>query len=186
MEFLPTLQLGWLNGWIPILVFYLPFGLLMLIWPRDIVKKLYAVAGWSKTERILSLAGKPFALTCLGLVIFSPLKLGESVFWIGAGVFLIGFVVMFVALFNYRHSPVDQAVERGIYRVSRNPQWFGLMFMFLGSTVMVGSGLALLCMVVATIFYHFRILGEERACLAEYGEPYQEYLERVPRYIGFF
>jgi hypothetical protein len=65
MEFLPMMKLGWLNGWIPLVVFYLPFGLLMLIWPKDIVKKLYAVSGWSKTERIMSLAGKPFALTCL-------------------------------------------------------------------------------------------------------------------------
>jgi protein-S-isoprenylcysteine O-methyltransferase Ste14 len=58
--------------------------------------------------------------------------------------------------------------------------------MFIGTGVMVGSGLAILCMLVAIIFYHFRILGEERACLAAYGEPYQAYLERVPRYLAIF
>ena len=186
MEFLPTLKMGWLNGWIPILAFYLPFGLLMLIWPKDIVKKLYAVSGWSQTEWIMSLAGKPFALTCLGLVIVTPLKLGEGIFWIGTGIYLVGYVVMFVALFNYRNTPADQPVERGLYRYSRNPQWIGLMMMFIGSEVMVGSGLALLCMLGAIIFYHFRILGEERACLAAYGEPYRAFLDRVPRYFAVF
>jgi protein-S-isoprenylcysteine O-methyltransferase Ste14 len=92
---------------------------------------------------------------------------------------------MFVALFNYRDTPADEAVERGLYRYSRNPQWFGLMLMFVGSSVMAGSGLALLCMTFAVIFYHYRILGEERACLEAYGEPYRQYLERVPRYFSF-
>jgi protein-S-isoprenylcysteine O-methyltransferase Ste14 len=185
MELLPAMKMGWLNGWIPILAFYLPFGLLMLIWPKDIVKKLYAVSGWSKTERMMSLAGKPFALTALGLVIFTPLKLGQSVFWIGGAIFLLGLVVMFIALFDYRYTPADQAVERGLYRYSRNPQWFGLMLIFIGAGVMVGSGIAVLCILGAIIFYHFRILGEERACLAAYGEPYREYLEQVPRYFAF-
>jgi protein-S-isoprenylcysteine O-methyltransferase Ste14 len=184
MEFLPTMKLDWLNGWIPILAFYLPFGLLMMTWPKEIVKKLYAVSGWSKTEWIMSLAGKPFALTTLGLVIFTPLKLGEPIFWAGGGLYLVGVVVMFVALFNYRNTPADRPVERGVYRYSRNPQWFGLMFMFMGSALMVASGLAVLCMLGAILFYHFRILGEERACLAAYGEPYREYLERVPRYFA--
>ena len=185
MEFLPIMKMGWFNGWMPILAFYLPFGFLMLVWPKEIVKKLYAVSGWSKTERIMSLAGKPFALTCLGLVIFTPLKLGEGFFWVGLGIYLVGFIVMFIALFNYRNTPADQPVQHGLYRYSRNPQWFGLMLMFIGSAVMVGSVLALLCMLGAIIFYHFRILGEERACLATYGEPYQAFLDRVPRYFTF-
>jgi protein-S-isoprenylcysteine O-methyltransferase Ste14 len=185
MQFLPAMKMGWLNGWIPILGFYLPFGFLMLTWPKDIVKKLYAISGWSKTERTMSLAGKPFALTTLGLVIFTPLKLGQSVFLIGGIIFLLGMVVMFVALFDYRNTPSDQAVERGLYRYSRNPQWFGLMLIFIGSSVMVGSGLAVLCMLGAITFYHFRILGEERACLAAYGDAYQEYMKRVPRYFAF-
>ena len=84
MELLPELKLGWLNGWIPIAGFYLPFGFLMLTWPKDIVKKLYAVSGWSKTERNMSLAGKPFAITCLVLVILTPMKPELSLFWIGA------------------------------------------------------------------------------------------------------
>jgi protein-S-isoprenylcysteine O-methyltransferase Ste14 len=186
MELLPSFEPGWLNGWIPLVIFYLPFGLLMLAWPKEIVQKLYAVSGWSPTQRILSLAGKPFALATIILLILTPLKLWQPVFWVGTGLYLLGFVIMFVALFNYRNTPADQAVEQGLYRYSRNPQWFGLMLMFIGSGVMVGSWLIMLLMVGSVTFYHFRILGEERACLAAYGEDYQTYMKRVPRYFAFF
>jgi protein-S-isoprenylcysteine O-methyltransferase Ste14 len=184
MELIPQFDPGWLNGWVPLVIFYLPFGLLMLIWPKEIVKKLYAVSGWSRSERILSLAGKPFALATIVLLTLTPLKLWQPVFWVGAGIYLLGFVIMFVALFDYRNTPAGQAVQRGLYRYSRNPQWLGLMLMFIGSGVMVGSWLIVLLMFVAVVFYHFRILGEERACLADYGEPYRAYLDRVPRYFG--
>ncbi len=185
MEFLPEMHLGWLNGWVPLLAFYLPFGLLMAIWPKAIVKKLYAISGWSRTERFLSMAGKPFALTCLTLIVFTPLRLGQPTFWIGLMLYLLGLTAMFAALITYRYTPIDEPVELGLYRYSRNPQWLGLMLIFTGSIVMVGSGLALLCMLFAITFYHFRILGEERACLAAYGEPYKAYLARVPRYFAF-
>ena len=77
MELIPEFSPGWLNGWIPLVIFYLPFGLLMLIWPKEIVKKLYAVSGWSRWERMLSLAGKPFALATIVLLILTPLKLWQ-------------------------------------------------------------------------------------------------------------
>ena len=185
MEFLPDLQLGWLNGWIPIVAFYVLFGLLMALFPKDIVAKLYAVSGWTRKQRLLSLAGKPFALAGLGLDIFLPLKTGQPIFWIGGVIFLLGLAGITTALLNFRNTPASQPIERGLYRISRNPQVLGLVVIQVGVSIMVGSWLAIVCMLIAIAFYHFRILGEERACLAEYGTPYQEYLDRVPRYFGF-
>jgi protein-S-isoprenylcysteine O-methyltransferase Ste14 len=134
----------------------------------------------------MSLAGKPFSLASIVLLVFAPLKLWTTVFWIGMLIFLFGFTVIFVALFNYRNTPVGQPVEAGIYRYSRNPQWMGLLLMFLGSGVMTGFGLVLIFMLLVTAFYHYRIKGEERACLAKYGEAYQRHLDDVPRYLAIF
>jgi protein-S-isoprenylcysteine O-methyltransferase Ste14 len=184
MEFLPEMQLGWLNGWLPLAGFYAVFGVLMLVFPRAVVLKLYDISGWSRAQFRLSLAGKPFALASLALIIFTPLKLGQPVFWIGGGLFVLGYVGMLVALFNYAGTPADQPVEKGLYRYSRNPQWLSLLAMLLGSAIAVGSGLAVGLLLVAAGFYHFRILGEERSCLARYGESYRAYLQRVPRYLG--
>ena len=55
----------------------------------------------------------------------------------------------------------------------------------LGTGIAIGSWTALLLRHVAVVFYHFRILGEERACLQRYGEPYEQFLKRVPRYLLF-
>ena len=81
MQFIPELQLGWLNGWVLLACFYVLFGLFLLSCPKPIVKKLYSVKGWSNREYILSAIGKPYSLACFALVIMSPLKIGSVVFW---------------------------------------------------------------------------------------------------------
>lgn len=54
MQFIPDLQLGWMNGWVLLAFFYMLFGLFLLSCPKPIVKKLYNVKGWSKRVYILS------------------------------------------------------------------------------------------------------------------------------------
>ncbi|MCL4528483.1 MAG: DUF1295 domain-containing protein [Chloroflexi bacterium] len=186
MEWSPELKLGWLNGWLMLGGFYLIFGAFLLFIPKDIVAKLFSVSGWSRQQVIFSTLGKPFSLACLGILVSSPLKIGQTVFIAGGFVFLIGFTGMMIALLNFRNTPSDQPVTQGLYRISRNPQWISLATMFLGGCVAVGSWLAICLLLIAVIFYHFRILGEEQACLNRYGEPYQNYLKRVPRYFIFF
>lgn len=133
-----------------------------------------------------SAIGKPFTLACLALIILTPLKIGQGIFVVGLVIFTLGFIGMIVALFNFRNTPTDQPVTSGLYRVSRNPQWVTLVTMFLGTGIAIGSWTAVLLLLIAAVFYHFRIRGEERACLARYGEPYQAFLDRVPRYFVFF
>jgi protein-S-isoprenylcysteine O-methyltransferase Ste14 len=40
-------------------------------------------------------------------------------------------------------------------------------------------------LVISRLFQHLGILAEEEACLAQYGESYRAYVERVPRYFLF-
>jgi protein-S-isoprenylcysteine O-methyltransferase Ste14 len=186
LEWLPALKLGWFNGWFMLAVFYLIFSFLMLLFPKDVVVKLFSISGWSRQQRILFSIGKLFSFSCLGIIIFSPLKIGQGIFVTGGVVFLLGFVGMMVALFNFRNTAPDQPVTQGFYRVSRNPQWMSLATMILGTCIAIGSWAAIILLLIAAVFYHFRILGEERACLNRYGEVYQNYLKRVPRYVLFF
>jgi protein-S-isoprenylcysteine O-methyltransferase Ste14 len=183
MEWMPAMKLGWLNGWLMLGIFYLVFGVLMLVFPKEIVAKLYRMSGWGKKHRLLWFAGKPFSLACLAITIFSPLKIGQAVFVVGCIIFLLGFSGMIVALFNYRNTPADQPVTQGLYRISRNPQWISLATMFIGTSIAIGSWTAVILMLIAGFFYHFRILGEEKACLDSYGEAYAKHLQSVPRYL---
>jgi protein-S-isoprenylcysteine O-methyltransferase Ste14 len=185
MEWMPAMKPGWLNGWLMLIFFYLVFSALMLVFPKEIVAKLYRVSGWAKEHRLLWFAGKPFSLACLGITIITPLKIGQGVFIFRCILSLLGFTGMLVALFNYRNTPADQPVTQGVYQISRNPQWMSLATMFLGTSFAIGSWTAAVLLLIAAFFYHFRILGEEKACLDTYGEPYANYLRSVHRYFLF-
>ena len=111
------------------------------------------------------------------------MKIGSVVFWVGMTLYTLGCIIMFIALFEYRATPADKPVRTGIYQYSRNPQWVGLALVFFGAAVACGNGLAVLLFLGGVCFYHFRILGEEKACLTAYGKPYQDYLNSVRRYF---
>ena len=97
-----------------------------------------------------------------------------------------GLVFMSAALLSYNRTPPGEMVTRGLYRVSRNPQWLGMAAMLLGICVAIGSWTAVVLWLASVVGYHFRILGEETACLAQYEAEYVSYLKRVPRYLLFF
>lgn len=184
MNFLPDLQLSWWNGWIFLAIFYFAFAVFLLTFSKPVVKKLYKVSGWEKYHYQLAAVGKLLTAASLILVVFSPIKFNTPLFWLGLMIYLTGFAVMFVGLLVFRTTPAGQPVRDGIYQYSRNPQWVGLAMIFLGTSISCGNGLALLLITTAVILFHYRLLGEESACLQEYGQPFQQYLDTVPRYFG--
>jgi protein-S-isoprenylcysteine O-methyltransferase Ste14 len=186
MVFVPELKIAWLNGWLPLLVFYAAFVVLLIIFPRDVVKRLYDRCGWSRKLIQFMIIGRIFTFSCLILLIFSPLMINHPMMVVGGVIYLSGFVILFTALFNYRETPIGQPVTKGLYRVSRNPQMLGLSLLFMGVCVATGSWLLMLLLAISTMFYHFRILAEEESCLALYGDSYREYMKRIPRYLLFF
>jgi protein-S-isoprenylcysteine O-methyltransferase Ste14 len=186
MELFPTLRIGWLNGWLPMGILYLIFGILLLVFPKEVVGRLYERSGWSRGQRRLVLMGKLMALVLFPLIIFTPLKIRTPVFVLGTVIFTLGLVGFVVALFNFRNTPLGQPVTKGLYRISRNPQQFMLLVAGVGISIAIGSWLALLMLLLGLVFTHRKILAEEGSCLRQYGDSYRAYMERVPRYFLFF
>jgi len=112
--------------------------------------------------------------------------LGRLFFWKCLILFALGLVGFVVALFNFRNTPLDRPVTKGLYRVSRNPQQFMLLVVGLGISVAIGSWLALLMLLLGLVFTYRKLLAEEASCLRQYGDAYRAYMERVPRYFLFF
>ena len=186
MELIPELCLGWLNGWVPILLLYAVFGVLLAVFPRAVVKRLYDRSHWSRGQRIITAIGRLFALACMVLIVLTPLKVGSPLFLVGTIIYVVGLVGFVVALINYRNTPLDEPVTRGLYRISRNPQQFMLGVVGVGIAVACGSWLVIILMVAGLAAMHQGILAEEASCLAQYGESYRAYMTRVPRYFLFF
>ena len=186
MELIPALQIGWLNGWVLLVVLYSIFGLLLLVFPKEVVGRLYERSGWSRRQRGLVLMGKLMALVLFPLIIFTPLKIGSPVFVLGTAIFALGLVGFVVALFNFRNTPLDRPVTKGLYGISRHPQQFMVLVAGVGISIAIGSWLALLMLLLGLVFTHLKILAEEASCLRQYGDSYRAYMERVPRYLLFF
>lgn len=72
----------------------------------------------------------------------------------------------------------------GLYRYSRNPQWVGLVGVYVGTALATGAVLPLALVLILVGAYHVQILLEEAICLSAYGERFREYMTRVPRYLG--
>ena len=186
MELIPTLEIGWLNGWILLAFEFLIQGLLLLVFPKDVVSRLFDRSGWSTKQRVFTISGKVFSLVCLVLITLTPLQINASLFIIGMIVYGIGLVGFVVAMLNYKDTPLDQPVSKGVYTFSRHPQIVAVSIVFVGICLAIGSWLALFALVLSRVLQHFGILAEEEVCLRRYDESYRAYMERVPRYFLFF
>jgi protein-S-isoprenylcysteine O-methyltransferase Ste14 len=185
MELFPKLSLGWLNGWIAIALLALVDGTLFLIFPRPVVKRLWDRSGWSPKQTVFTVLGKLVAAGGLILIVFTPLKTGSAVFFLGAALVLAALAGVAKALFDFRNTPPDQPVSRGLYKISRHPQIVMSALVLLGASVAIGSWTAVALWVVSRLLSHAGILAEEEICLKQYGESYRRYMQQVPRYFLF-
>ena len=186
MEIFPDPEIGLLNGWLLVAIFYLVFGILLILFPKQVVARLYdrpRRKGGATVRRILAVL---LVLAWIVLTILAPLRCGDVVLAVGLALYAGGLVGFVVALLNFAATSVDQPVTSGLYRISRHPQQFMISVAFLGISIAMGSWIALGLMVAGVIGGHAKVVAEEKACLERYGESYREYMERVPRYFLFF
>ena len=185
VELFPALEIGWFNGWILLVALYLAYGVLLLVFPRDVVNRLYEYnrSSWSRRHRAFYVAEKLLLVVYIILVVLTPLKTGSIVFIPGIILFSLGLTGFIIALFNFKNTPLDQPVSTGIYRISRHPQVLMLFVAGIGIGIAIGSVLVLFIQIIAAFFGRSRVLAEEQACLERYGDSYRIYMERVPRYV---
>ena len=185
VEFFPALEIGWFNGWLLLVILYLAYGVLLLVFPRDVVNRLYQYnrSSWSSRHRAFYLLEKLLLVVYIIFVVLSPLKTDSFVFIPGIFLFSFGLTGFIIALFNFRNTPFDEPVSRGLYRVSRHPQIVMLFIVGSGIGIAIGSLFVLFIQILSAFLGRSRVLMEEQACLERYGDSYRIYMERVPRYI---
>ena len=187
MRLLPAFGLSLFNGWLLLVAYFLGLTLSVLTFAREKRRKLFLKPSYPKGDRrgLVILLGRLAAISFVALMIFTPLRTGSLFLYVGLAIYLLGFSVVMVSLFEYRRAEVDRLVTHGIYRVSRNPQWIGLVLVFVGTAMAVATWLQFALLAIVVMAYHFQILLEEEICLRLYGEDYKAYTEEVPRYVGF-
>ncbi len=71
----------------------------------------------------------------------------------------------------------------GIYAWTRNPMYLGHIIFLIGLSLTLMSILAGLVTGVTAIWFHLRVLGDEKQLVGLFGTPYMEYKSRVKRWI---
>jgi len=135
------------------------------------------------------------SLVTISLILVAQLLArGDDPYPRGTGVFLLLLACVFIFAPFYlltKHGGTEDGntymqartvVDRGLYAIARHPQYLGYMLFTCGFALLSQHwAVVLLATVGATLFY-MQAVREERYCLAQLGEPYKQYLQRVPRF----
>ena len=118
--------------------------------------------------------------------LFVPVNFG-FLFNLGLFFAIVGLLIGGFAMYSFAH-------ERGltttkIHRYSRNPVYVGWTF-FIGGLSLIGwsesvwSIIFLIYFIITLPYFHWTVLLEEAFLTTKYGESYQEYRKKTPRYLG--
>jgi protein-S-isoprenylcysteine O-methyltransferase Ste14 len=84
-------------------------------------------------------------------------------------------------------TPPEELVSTGLYAYTRNPMYLGHIIFLIGLTLTLKSWLAALITVGTAIWFHNRVVGDEKNLISQLGQPYVDYLNNVKRWIpGLF
>jgi protein-S-isoprenylcysteine O-methyltransferase Ste14 len=104
----------------------------------------------------------------------------------------LGFSVAGVAAFRRARTTINPTkpatasalVSGGVYRLTRNPMYLGLLLLLLALAVFLSNPVALLLVPVFVLYINrFQITPEERALTSLFGGEYAAYKERVRRWL---
>ncbi len=80
-------------------------------------------------------------------------------------------------------TPPERLVTTGLYRYTRNPMYLGHMIFLIGLTLTLKSWLAASITVATAIWFHRRVVGDEKKLIQILGQPYVNYLAAVKRWV---
>jgi Phospholipid methyltransferase len=84
-------------------------------------------------------------------------------------------------------TPPERLVSTGPYAYSRNPMYLGHIIFLIGLTLALQSWLAALITISVALWFHTRVLGDEKKLVERLGQPYVNYSTSVKRWIpGLF
>jgi len=112
-------------------------------------------------------------------------------FWIGVAIIIFGEVVFALGYISMREHPEKKktVVDWSIYKVSRHSHVLAGVICLLG-TIVVGWNPSSLMYIVLWVYFvlyvilsHFGVLNEEKMNIERFGQEYEDYMKRVPRYF---
>ena len=101
----------------------------------------------------------------------------------GGSLSLLSLVLYGISIVHFAWPDSSGINRSGLYAVSRNPIYVAFFLYFLGACMMTRSWLLTGVLALFQVSVHFMILAEERWCRGKFGEPFDEYIRKVRRYV---
>ncbi len=132
----------------------------------------------------------------LGIIWPLPILYGSSRWFLlaaGIAVLIIGIGVIVAArreLSRYGQptdpgKPTSRIVSSGVFSISRNPLYLGIVILIIGLSLIINSWWVLVLLVIEIILCHIiLIFPEERYLASTFGSYYEEYRRSVYRWFG--
>jgi protein-S-isoprenylcysteine O-methyltransferase Ste14 len=133
-------------------------------------------------------------VTIFQIIVTQFLSRGDNPYLRGAGVFVLVLAGVFIftpffLLVKHRRGEDDKiymqtmsVIDQGLYTITRHPQYLGYVFLAWGFAALSQHRVAVLLAALGTTLFYVQAVREERHCLALFGDPYEQYLQRVPRF----
>jgi hypothetical protein len=80
-------------------------------------------------------------------------------------------------------TPPERLVSTGPYAYSRNPMYLGHIIFLIGLTLVLQSWFAALITITVALWFHFRVIGDEKKLVERLGQPYVNYSTSVKRWV---
>lgn len=188
MTLVPAFEVGIWNAWI---LWLLQFA--SMVTPNFFMNeeakaranRAPQMVPFNKTEKILALSTHVIIMpSSIIYSIFLPLKIDTPWFYTGLAIFILALIMSVLTTVSFAGTPVDKPVTSGIYRISRHPIYLSGFLVNLSIGIACASWVILLCAVLWIILWRIVVPTEERFLIDRYGDSYQDYINRTPRWLG--
>jgi protein-S-isoprenylcysteine O-methyltransferase Ste14 len=115
----------------------------------------------------------------------------EAVPWVGVALCVAGLTLLAWSLVSFGQSfrvgidteRPDKLITTGIFAFSRNPIYVGFALILLGQFLISSTWLLLAYLLAGCWLFHRQVLREEQFLSKHYGDSFENYRQRVRRYL---
>jgi len=185
MALTPAFEIGVWNAWI-FMIWLILQTLAVMLLSKESYKKASDPSELRSSPNYRIISNVSQLIWILGTIysVFLPFQLGTIWFYIGLSIFLIGLFVLTFASLNFIATAVNEPITQGIYRYSRHPMYMAIFLIYLSVGIASASWVFLFILGIWLLLLSPATANEERYCLGRYGDTYNDYMKRTPRWIG--
>ena len=118
------------------------------------------------------------------IAFYNPPPAWLAEYTLARGIALLSLLPIIYGWFFLRKNINDGLVTEGPYSYSRNPQYIGFILFVIGMTLYWPTLITIPMGFSLCFAYYWLARNEEKSLVKTYGSEYQEYCQKVPRFLG--